>query len=400
MSRTKLMVTSLLVLTLLLGTAVSGSAAAPGKGKKALFSDVDQVAWALPELAKMNAIRVIRGYGDGTFRPMASLKRQDAVLMAVRLVGLEEEAEEALESEIPFKDADKISDYALGAVSLACSNGWLDPLFSVEEHGNFQPQKSASRLWVTVLLVSALESAGTPQEPAEIAPGVFDTNLKFKDADKVPEALIEYVARAVELGLIKGFDDGTLQPDKPVTRAQMAALLARTDDNLTLFECKKCCDEVEGKVVSVLADQIAVQTKKGETVVVEFAPQISIFVGKEETTWEAICPGDEVEVKLNRDGLAVFIEIDRDDEDDDHDDDCDDTDESTMKAKIVSLTLPETEAEGSITVYPGKSSNPKTFALAGDLKIEDGLALEDIEPGMIVKLTISNSKVIEIEVED
>ena len=36
---------------------------------------------------------------------------------------------------------------------------------------------------------------------------------------------IEYL---VELGLIKGYEDNTFRPNEPITRAEMATLLART----------------------------------------------------------------------------------------------------------------------------------------------------------------------------
>ena len=35
----------------------------------------------------------------------------------------------------------------------------------------------------------------------------------------------EYVATAVEYGLIHGYDDSTLRPNQPVSRAEAAALL-------------------------------------------------------------------------------------------------------------------------------------------------------------------------------
>lgn len=40
------------------------------------------------------------------------------------------------------------------------------------------------------------------------------------------------IRRAMELGLVKGYPDGTFQPDKPITRAEAAVMLLRLYDKL------------------------------------------------------------------------------------------------------------------------------------------------------------------------
>jgi hypothetical protein len=386
MRKTRITVTSLLVLSLFLGTAVLGLAA-PKQNKARLFSDVDQAAWALPDVAKMKAIRVIKGYDDGTFRPNDSIKRQDAVLMAVRLAGLEEEAEEASDNELPFKDAGKIADYAEGAVALAYKHGWLNPLFPEPEGKQFQPHKSASRLWVTVMLVNALTD-----EDAEV--GLDDVGLDFKDSGEIEEGLVRYVIKAVELGLIKGFDDGTLQPNKPVTRAQMAALLSRTDDNMMLFECRhrhrnRGFDEIEGTVISTVYDQITVETEDQETVTVKFATNVSIFIEKDEATWEDLKPGDKVEIKVDEDGLAVFIKIEREDDEDEE--------EIEYQGIVAAITLPSGETDGSIKIET--EDGIKEFALPSNAQVKAGFELSDIETGMKVEIEVVGDEAVKIKVE-
>ncbi len=388
MRKTKLAVTSLLIVTLFLGTAIS-SFAAPKQKHGHPFSDVDQAAWALPDVAKMKAICVIKGYEDGTFRPNASIDRQDAVLMTVRLVGLEEEAEKVTDIELPFDDADKIADYAKGAVALAYQEGWLDPLFSGHKKMKFQPNKSASRLWVTVMLVNALADTGTESAP-EYEP------LDFEDSDEVQEGLACYIVKAVELGLIKGFEDGTLQPNKAITRAQMAALLSRTDDNMTLFECKKKGykghDEIEGTVVSTADNSITIQTEELETVTVTFTADISIFIEQTLATWEDIEPGDEVEVKINKNGLAVFIKAEREDDDED------DLEDLEYKGTVTAIILPSGEDEGSIEIQTHEEI--VEFILTSDVELEDNLEFSDIEAGMTVEIEVVDDTVVKIEIED
>ncbi len=385
MQKAKITVTSLLALSLFLGTAVLGLAA-PNQKRARLFSDVDQAAWALPDVAKMKAIRVIKGYDDGTFRPNDSIKHQDAVLMAVRLAGLEEEAEETPDAELPFEDSGKIASYAKGAVALAYEYGWLNPLFSEAEGEQFQPHKSASRLWVTVMLVNALVEDQAPESAGNVP-------LNFEDSDEVEDSLAWYISKAVELGLIKGFDDGTLQPNKPVTRAQMAAMLSRTDDNMYMFECRyrhrnHGFDEIEGTVISTVYDQITVETEEQGTVTVQFTANVPIFIEKEEAAWEDIEPGDKIEIKVDEDGFAVFIKVERED----------DEEEIECEGIVTAIALPSGEADGSIKIDTGDGA--KEFTLPADTEIKDDLELADIEVGMKVELEALNNSVIKIKVED
>lgn len=387
MRRTKLTLASLLIAAVFLGTAVS-SLAAPKHKDAHLFSDADQAAWALPDIAKMKAVRVIKGYEDGTFRPNASISRQDAVLMAVRLVGLEEEAEEATGIELPFEDANKIADYAKGGVALAYREGWFGPLFAGHKGIQFQPNKPASRLWVTVMLVNALID-NSPEKTPEHEP------LDFVDSDEIEESLAWYIAKAVELGLIKGFDDGTLQPNKPVTRAQMAALLSRTDSNESFFEFKyrnrnrhKRYDEIEGTVVSTVYDRITVKTGELETVTVEFAADVCIIIDKTPSTWEDINPGDEVEIKVDGNGLAVFIKVEGDD----------DQEEIEYEGIVTAIVLPSKEARGSIEIET--EAGVRKFVLVSDVHMKDDLEPADIKTGMMVEVEVVDDVVVKIKIEE
>ncbi len=390
MRRTKLTLASLLIAAVFLGTAVS-SLAAPKHKDAHLFSDADQAAWALPDIAKMKAVRVIKGYEDGTFRPNASISRQDAVLMAVRLVGLEEEAEEATGIELPFEDANKIADYAKGGVALAYREGWFGPLFAGHKDYGFQPNKPASRLWVTVILVNALTD-NSPEETPEHEP------LDFVDSDEIEESLAWYIAKAVELGLIKGFDDGTLQPNKPVTRAQMAALLSRTDSNESFFEFKyrnrnrhKGYDAIEGTVVSTVYDRITVKTDELETVTVEFAADVCIIIDQTLSTWEDIEPGDEVEIKVDGNGLAVFIKVEGDDDDDDQE-------EIEYEGIVTAIVLPSKEARGSIEIET--EAGVRKFVLVPGAYKKDDLELADIKTGMMVEVEVVDDVVVKIKIEE
>ncbi|WP_084648807.1 polysaccharide lyase family 8 super-sandwich domain-containing protein [Paenibacillus sp. FSL R7-269] len=82
-------------------------------------------------------------------------------------------------------------------------------------NGSFQPNRNVTRAEFTVMLAKALKLQNT------------EAALSFKDSDRIgPWAKIA-VAQAVALGIIQGDNNSNFRPDAPVTRAEMAVMLAR-----------------------------------------------------------------------------------------------------------------------------------------------------------------------------
>ncbi len=88
------------------------------------------------------------------------------------------------------------------------------------EKTKFGPSESLSRaMFVTILgRMSGQDTTDAPMDP-------------FPDTIK-NSYYSEYVGWAAELGIIKGYDDGTFRPDNPLTRAEMAVAVSRYADAL------------------------------------------------------------------------------------------------------------------------------------------------------------------------
>jgi predicted secreted protein len=188
------------------------------------FDDVNQAEWAMGYIAKMQSKKVFQGFEDGTFRPNQPVNRVQAIVTAVRLMGLEDEAKAKLpDTKLHFKDADHIDKrfpWAKGYVIVALENGLFD---AAEDR--IQPDKPASRIWVSSLLVKSL---GLQSEALKQMATIPD----FKDAKQIPAGAVGYINVAIEQGIVNGYEDGTFQPNKNVTRAEMAALLERTNSGM------------------------------------------------------------------------------------------------------------------------------------------------------------------------
>lgn len=257
------------------------------------FDDLKGAQWAMRYIASLASKQVFEGYEDGTFKPNKSVSRIEAITAAVRLMGLREQAESAAEmsTKLNFKDADKIPAWAVGYVAVALEND----LFS-EGDDSVQPQKEADRLWATTLLVKALKLN-------EEAKAKMNTALTFKDAKQIPAGSVGYVAVAIEKGLVDGFEDNTFKPNQPVTRAQLAALLDRTGNQLPEDQ-----NTNSGTVNTAVYNNVLSLTKNGAPVQYVLHPDAFVLRNGVKVAASALQVGDEVKVR-SFNNTVVFVEV-------------------------------------------------------------------------------------------
>lgn len=262
------------------------------------FKDEKELKWALEHIIRLASKGVFTGYEDGTFKPQQKITRIESIVAAVRLMGLREQAESEakMSTKLNFKDADVLArkfPWAVGYVAVALENN----LFT-ETDALIQPEKPATRLFAATLLVKAL---GLEAE----ATAKVNTQLTFKDEDKIPAGSVGYVAVATEKGIVTGYDNNTFRPNQPVTRAELAALLDRTDEEMPDNDAQA----ITGKLKAVPANGAVTIQKADQTeVTVAIDSNVFIFRNNVKSALSSLVAGDEVLVRtyLNN---AVFIEV-------------------------------------------------------------------------------------------
>lgn len=267
------------------------------------FPDVKgaDVEWAMKYIASLASKRVFEGYEDGSFQPRKPITRIEALMAAVRLMGLREKAESAEEmsSNLNFKDADLIAkqySWATGYVAVAAEND----LF-METDDKIQPEKPADRLWATTLLVKALKL------DAE-AKAKMNEKLTFKDANQIPAGSVGYVKVALEKGLIDGYEDNTFRPQRPVTRAELAALLDRTGEQLPGSGAGEEQTLITGKLSAAPAGNVLLVEKNGQTVSVVVDANAFIYRNGTRVALSALVAGDTLKIRTYN-GTALFVEV-------------------------------------------------------------------------------------------
>lgn len=262
------------------------------------FKDEDDMKWAQEYIIRLASKGVLNGYGDGTFKPNQKISRIETIVAAVRLMGLREQAESAAEmsSNLNFKDADQLKKkypWAVGYVAVALEND----LFS-ETEDMIQPEKPATRLWSATILVKALKLEAE-------AKAASNTKLTFKDAKQIPAGSVGYVAVALQKGIITGYNDNTFRPNQQVTRAELAALLDRTDSQLPDQDSTAITGTLKA-AVSNNSITVVKADKTEKTLAID--PNVFVFRDNKKAALTDLKAGDEVLVRTYN-GNVIFIEV-------------------------------------------------------------------------------------------
>lgn len=164
---------------------------------------VDCVAWL--ELAS--------GFGDGTFRPGAEVRRGQMATFVTNLLEAELDAPLPIDPDLDFPDVPAGDVHRDGIRKLATAGvvgGFPD--------GTFQPSTPVTRGQMARFLVEALELATGQPLPSEPPP--FSDHLDSRFVDEI--------AKVATAGITAGGPDGRYDPGGPVIRGQMASFLARS----------------------------------------------------------------------------------------------------------------------------------------------------------------------------
>ncbi|BCV22963.1 S-layer homology domain-containing protein [Moorella sp. Hama-1] len=220
------------------------NAAAPGTPAlgDGLFPDATG-HWAAEPINFLGALDIVVGYPDGNCRPDQPLTTVEAVALLLRSTEYASASgagggsrkspypgrtsypgRSPLPGRTPAsgtgqKPADNIPPGAAWATSdllLALDQQILQP----EELREEVLLAPAPRYLVWQILARSLK-----------IPLATTSGLNFPDANLIPAGALPAVATLVDLGLVRGFPDGTLRPLATITRAEMLSLLARMVDD-------------------------------------------------------------------------------------------------------------------------------------------------------------------------
>ncbi len=179
------------------------------------YNDVPEDAWYKKYVESATGDGVLQGSPSGSefaFRGDDNTTRQEMAIVASRLLGINTTS--FADVKLPFADTAKIADWAVGNVKVAYYFGIMKG--SADATGlNFHPASDIKREEVIAMFVRLFNLS----DSADLT--------EFKDYASVSSWAVESMEAAVASGLIEGDDNEMLNPQKPITRAELAAMISR-----------------------------------------------------------------------------------------------------------------------------------------------------------------------------
>ncbi|WP_158674403.1 S-layer homology domain-containing protein [Lysinibacillus antri] len=174
------------------------------------FNDVSSNSYFSDAVNSLSARNIIKGYGDGTFRPQNSITRAEAATIIAQALDLDTSNIE----DPRFKDVSK-DNWAYQYIAALANKGII-----VGYDGEFKPNDPLTRAQMAKIISVAYNFQ--PSDSQE---------LPFTDVKK-GDWFSEYVGALVENDITSGTTPTTFSPSKIVTRGQIASFVYRSENSV------------------------------------------------------------------------------------------------------------------------------------------------------------------------
>lgn len=178
------------------------------------FTDMGK-HWSNAIVAELNAKNIIDSSYGSAFNPEKKITRAEFAIMLSRGLGLLGDRETAQR----FRDVQpstQTGDYIGAAAKAGIITGNTD--------GTFRPNDNITREQMAIMMIRAMEYTN---HPITLSGTSASTLARFKDKAKIQNQSAEFVAKAVQSGIILGMTVSEFGPQGNATRAQAAVMLQR-----------------------------------------------------------------------------------------------------------------------------------------------------------------------------
>ncbi len=182
------------------------------------FKAMDDVYqhWSGGAVSVLQAMDVIAGYPDGTFKPDNKVTRAEFIKMLIEGLNLPYASSQA----VPFKDVP--GQWHEAYIQRALAAG----LIKASDYGEYlKPDEVIPREEMASLLVTA--SAAYLKQHPEVQHQSVSPAPVFSDSTSIAEKYRASVQESARLGLLLGNPDGTFRPKDGLTRGEAATVITR-----------------------------------------------------------------------------------------------------------------------------------------------------------------------------
>lgn len=211
------------------------------------FVDVNETDWYYKDVKSAVLTGLVNGVSETEFKPNDYIIRGDMALIVSRTLHKLEDSFNAFiktlnqkgisASAITLKSEGKsfadvaLDSYYKDGIEFVCANGIMEG----KTESEFDPETHITRAEMATILVRATEfacnllSKSVPSKTFTI--NYSECSLVFTDIVS-GEWYTEYVDRAIRLGFMKGYDDGTFRPNSNISRAEATSVFNRFFDKV------------------------------------------------------------------------------------------------------------------------------------------------------------------------
>jgi len=275
-------------------TSSTASAASP-------FKDVKEGYWAEKHITKLALQGILKGGTGGQFNPSNAITREEAVIIALRFMGVADEVKPS--DVLVFPSSLVIKEDYKPYIKLAVQKKILfieeEVALAEKEAGKDWGKSPATREWMTRLLVRAIGKDADAKLAASKA-------TSFGDDGKIDALLKGYVNVAVSSGLVTGVTATKFDPQASVTREMASTLFSRAESQISIVYS----GQVSGTLMSASADKLTLLLTDGSSKEYALSPTASIYGFNTDTTTAigSLKQYGEVTLISNADGTIGYVE--------------------------------------------------------------------------------------------
>ncbi len=192
------------------------------------YSDLTTNHWAYKQIEALSNEDIVVGYPDGTFKPDSNVTRAEFATMVVKAVG-QENAD--LKEIINFEDINN-TYWAWNMIQRAVR---FD-IVKKSSDNKFYPENTVTKAQAIAFVINALDTDDISISQAKDA-----LLKKYYDYAAIPDWILIPAGKAEFLGMIPNVPgkSGTLDVEKPATRAELAVFLYNLKEQVKINANKK-----------------------------------------------------------------------------------------------------------------------------------------------------------------
>jgi len=342
------------------------------------FSDTGG-RWSKLVIEKCNALGLMSGYPDKTFKPDNPVSRLEAIVITLNAMGKKQEALSVNYKESTVKLPAGMT-WGQGYIVLAVQEGLLrEDIAPLLEYENPITRQEMASVFVVALWDKIKENRGDTSK------------LTFTDVDDIGPDYLPYVADICQNDIMHGLENNEFGPKQNLKREQMAALLVKTIED-GWFETGGA-NFITGVITELDKSNMIISITKadGTEITGVLDENAQVYKDNEDSTLNELEEGDAATAITGQDDLIKYIESTSDSPS------VDIVAETNITGKIVNRSLTGTTA----LKIRDCSYQEHIYTLATALSITEGTEsreLSSLTDGTYVTLKIKNNAIYSIQI--